>query len=100
MKSSTIKRASVAILASVAFLWTLALSASPQLHQRVHPDANQGEHTCAVTFVASGNYDHAPTALLIIAPVPLGEFDIPTLSPRWIQPIFLIAAVFEHAPPA
>jgi len=93
-------RASVAILASAAFLWALTLSASPQLHERVHPDANRAEHTCAATFVAAGNYDHTPTALLISAPVPLGEFDIPALSPRWIQPIFLVAAVFEHAPPA
>ena len=100
MKSSTITRASVAILASAAFLWTLTVSASPQLHERIHPDANQIEHTCAATFVASGNYDHAPTALLIRAPVPLGDFDIPALSPRWIQPIFLVASVFEHAPPA
>jgi hypothetical protein len=100
MKSSTITRASVAILASAAFLWTLTLSVSPQLHERVHPDANRVEHTCAVTFVASGSYDHTPLALLISAPVPLGDFDIPTLSPRWVQPIFLIAAVFEHAPPA
>src|SRR5256885_12474983 len=100
MKSRTMARASVAILASAAFLWTLTLSASPQLHQRVHPDANQVEHTCAVTFVASGNYDHAPVVLLIIAPVPLGAYDISALSPRWIQPVFLIASVFEHAPPA
>ena len=100
MKCSTLSRASVAILASAAFLWTLTLSASPQLHERIHPDANQVEHTCAATFVASGNYDHAPVALLIRAPVPLGQFDIPYLSPRWIQPVFLIAAVFEHAPPA
>ena len=100
MKSSTITRASVAILASAAFLWALTLSASPQLHERIHSDANRVEHSCAVTFISSGNYNHAPTALLIRAPVPLGAFDIPALSPRWIQPIFLVAAVFEHAPPA
>jgi len=101
MKSSTIFRASVAILASAAFLWTLALGASSQLHERIHPDAHQVEHTCAATFVASGNYHHSPAnALLIRAPVPLGEFDIPALSPRWIQPVFLVASVFEHAPPA
>ena len=99
MKSSTIGRASVAILASAAFLWTLALSASPQLHQRLHPDANRIEHTCAATFIASGNYDHIPIALLIRAPVPLGEFELSELTPRWIQPVFLIASVFEHAPP-
>jgi hypothetical protein len=100
MKSSTMTRASVAIFATAAFLWTLTLSVSPQLHERVHPDANRVEHTCAVTFVASGSYDHTPLALLISAPVPLGAFDIPALSPRWVQSIFLVAAVFEHAPPA
>jgi hypothetical protein len=99
MKSSTIARASVAIFAAAAFLWTLTLSVSPQLHERVHPDANRVEHTCAATFVASGSCDHTPLALLISAPVPLGEFDIPALSPRWTQSIFLVAAVFEHAPP-
>jgi hypothetical protein len=100
MKSSTMLRAYVAVLASAAFLWTLVLSASPQLHERIHPDANRADHTCAATFVASGNYDHAPVALLIRAPVPLGAYDIPALSPRWVQPIFLVASVFEHAPPA
>jgi hypothetical protein len=100
MKSSTITRASVAILASASFLWALTLSASPQLHERVHPDANRIEHTCAATFIASGNYDHAPVALLISAPVPLGDFEVPELSPRWVWPVFLVASVFEHAPPA
>lgn len=100
MKSSTSIRASVAILASASFLWALIVSASPQLHERIHSDAHQVEHNCAATLVASGNYHHSPVALLIRAPVPLGQFDIPTLSPRWIQPVYLIASVFEHAPPA
>ena len=100
MKSSTIPRASVAVFVSAAFLWTLILGVSPQLHERIHRDANQVEHSCAATFVASGQCHHSPSALLIAAPVPLGAFDIPALSPRWIQPVFLITAVFEHAPPA
>lgn len=101
MKSSTIVRASVAVVASAAFLWTLALSASPQLHERIHPDANQIEHTCAATFIASGNYHHAPAgALLIRAPVPINGFNVPELSPRFVWPVFLVASVFEHAPPA
>jgi hypothetical protein len=93
-------RASVAVLASAAFLWTLTLSVSPQLHERVHPDANRVEHSCAVTFVASGNYDHSLDALHLSAPVHLDEFRIPELTPLWVQPLFLIASVFEHAPPA
>jgi hypothetical protein len=100
MKSSTMTRASVAIFASAAFLWTLMLSVSPQLHERVHPDADRVEHTCAATFVASGNYNYTPSALLISAPVPTGEFEVPELTPRWLGPLFLIAFVFEHAPPA
>ena len=49
----------VAVFVFAAFLWALALSASPQLHQRVHKDANRAEHNCAVTMIASGSYDHA-----------------------------------------
>ena len=93
-------RASVSTLSVAAFLWALTLSASPQLHQRVHPDANQVEHTCAVTLIASGNCDHASTALLISVPVLLGEFEISELTLRWVQPVFLVAAVFERGPPA
>src|ERR1700688_4365977 len=39
MKGSTMQRTLVAASLSAAFLWTLALSASPQLHERFHPDA-------------------------------------------------------------
>jgi hypothetical protein len=100
MRNSTSLRACVAVVASAAFLWALTLSVSPQLHERVHKDANRVEHTCAVTFIASGNYNYTPAALLIIAPVLINEFNIPELTPRWVGPLFLIASVFEHAPPA
>ena len=99
MKSSTSWRASVAIIASAAFLWALTLSVSPQLHERIHSDANQAEHACAITFVAAGNVDHAPVALIIGTPVPL-DGKISELTPLWLQPLFLLASVFEHAPPA
>ena len=99
MKSSTATRAFVGALAAAAFLWTLALSASPQLHERIHSDANRADHSCAVTFVASGNVDHSPVTLLISSPVPLDE-RIPELTPIWARPLFLLASVFEHAPPA
>ena len=99
MKSST-ARAWIGLLGSAAFLWTLALSASPQLHERIHSNANQIDHYCAVTFVNSGTVNHSPVAVLISAPVPTDEFKIPELTPLWVGPLFLIASVFEHAPPA
>src|SRR5438876_2952500 len=94
-------RAFVAAFVSVAFLCALALSASPQLHQRVHKDANRAEHTCAVTMIASGNYDHVAHSPLVSAPAPAVQFSkIPALSPCWVQSPFLGARIFEHAPPA
>jgi hypothetical protein len=93
-------RAFVATFVSAAFLWTLALSVSPQLHERVHPDANSVEHTCAVTFITSGNYDHAAPAPLVSAPTSNAQFsEIPALISTWVQSPFLGASIFEHAPP-
>jgi len=46
-------RAFIAICVGAAFLWALALSASPQLHQRVHADAKRAEHGCVATMIAS-----------------------------------------------
>jgi hypothetical protein len=94
-------RALIAICLSAGFLWALALSASPQLHQRVHPDANRVEHNCAATMIASGSYNHAPHPPLVSAPVPLIHFSkISALTPQWVESPFLGACIFEHAPPA
>jgi hypothetical protein len=99
MRNST-ARAFVTVFALAGFLCALTLSASPQLHERLHPDANCGSHSCAVTLIASGNVDHSPTMSAIIAPAPIAEFIIPELNSQWVEPLFLLAAVFEHAPPA
>jgi len=94
-------RACIAVCISAAFLCALALSASPQLHQRIHPDANRVEHNCAVTMIASGNYDYGAHSPLVSAPVPAHQFsEIPALTPCWVQSPFLGACIFEHAPPA
>jgi hypothetical protein len=93
-------RAFVAVLASAAFLWTLVLSVSPQLHERIHPDANRIDHTCAVTFIATGNCNHSGPAPLLSAPALVVQSStIPTLTPQWVESPFLVASVFEHAPP-
>jgi hypothetical protein len=93
-------RAFITVFISAAFLWTLALTVSPQLHERIHPDANRVEHTCAVTFIASGSYHHSAHPQ-IAASVVVSEFPkIPALTPRWVESPFLGARIFEHAPPA
>ena len=93
-------RGSVAAAAAVAFLWAAALSVSPALHQRVHSDAKLVDHSCAVTFVRSGSYDHPATALPSVAPNLPKEFaTLPELVSSWVRSPFLGAAIFEHAPP-
>jgi hypothetical protein len=101
MNTSVAARASVATFVSAAFLWMLVLGVSPQLHSRVHPDANRVEHTCAVMFVTSGSYTYGPASLAINAPVPSSEFsEIPALNPVWVRSLFFAAHIFAHAPPA
>jgi hypothetical protein len=101
MRSSRSGRAVVATFLCLAFLWTLALSASPQLHQRVHRDANRSDHICAVTMVASGNYDHSLAVPLVGVPALVDQSSSnPALTTQWVGSLFLLAHVFEHAPPA
>jgi hypothetical protein len=100
-RSNNCRRALIAILVSAGFLWALALSASPQLHQRVHKDAGRVEHNCAVTMIGSGSYDHAANVPLVSAPATVIHFSkIPALTPCWVESPFLGACIFEHAPPA
>jgi hypothetical protein len=94
-------RAFIAICLSAGFLWALALGASPQLHHRVHKDANRVEHSCAATMIASGSYDYSAHVPLVSAPAPAVHFSkIPALTPQWVESPFLSASIFEHAPPA
>jgi len=94
-------RTVVAALLSAVFVCVLALSVSPQFHQRVHGDANRAEHICAVTLIASGSYEHAAHPPLIGSPAPAVLFSrILAFAPPWVESPFLNASVFEHAPPA
>jgi hypothetical protein len=94
-------RAFVAVCVFAALLWAFALSASPQLHQRLHKDAGRVEHNCAVTMIASGSYDHATHPPLVSPPVQASQSsEIPALTPCWVKSPFLSARIFEHAPPA
>ncbi len=90
----------VAALLGLAFAWTLLLSVSPRLHERIHRDANRIEHSCAVTFVASGTYEHSAPPPVIPRTVAITFARVTDLNPTWVLSAFLGASVFEHAPPA
>lgn len=100
-RSANFSRSLIALSVSAAFLWTLALGALPQLHERIHSDANQSNHECAITLVAAGNYHHAATGPLTAVPALAIQFsDLATLNSAWVPSLFLGARIFEHAPPA
>jgi hypothetical protein len=89
----------VAAGAIAAFLFTLVLSAAPQLHERIHHPTG-ATHECAVTLLSSGNCTHTPSDAITIAPPPprrAALFSAPgsqLLAPR------LEFLLLEHAPPA
>jgi len=100
-RSHNCGRALVAASISAVFLWTLALSVSPQLHARIHTDANRAEHSCAVTLIGTGSYDHAAHPPLVGESQFTACFSkIEALSSTWVRPLFLSAHIFAHAPPA
>jgi hypothetical protein len=83
------------------FLFALFLSLAPQVHQRIHSDANQSQHECAITLLASGSYDHAVAAPAFDPSIAGSQFtQLPTLNSTWVGSLFLSASIFEHAPPA
>jgi hypothetical protein len=82
-----------------SFFFALVLGSSPELHARVHHDANQPGHTCAVTLIASGSVDHAPVAPVIMATADLEFAKAPALAPVWVESSFRNSHIFAHAPP-
>ncbi|HSV63764.1 MAG TPA: hypothetical protein VLH83_10510 [Chthoniobacterales bacterium] len=96
----SVLRRLVASSTCAAFLSALALSALPQWHELIHPDAKAPSHECAVTLIGSGNYQQATPAPFLAAPAPALQFRfVPALRPVWVGAPFLGAHIFEHAPP-
>jgi hypothetical protein len=100
-RSQTCTRVLVAAVLFAAFSWTLLVSFSPQSHARIHADANQADHVCAVTLIASGSYEHGAQPPVISPPRLDVRITASTeLTSTWVKPLFLNAHIFAHAPPA
>jgi hypothetical protein len=94
-------RARSLIAATVAGCVLVAgwMVASPDLHERLHKDADHADHECLVTLISSGGMDQALTApIILLPPVVIGTIVRP-LHPQWVQPLFLDAGVLVHGPP-
>ncbi len=92
-------RAIVAAGCIGAVLFALVLSAIPQLHEQLHAASSTANHECAVTLLASGNYQHTPTASISLAPpAPPTAFAHPFRSFQLVT-AHLEFSLLEHAPP-
>jgi hypothetical protein len=84
---------------AAAIVLMVGLSAAPNLHERLHPTAGS-LHECAVTLIAFGSCHHGAAAPLLIAPTTtLLLSKVAVLCLPWVESRFLVARVFEHAPP-
>jgi hypothetical protein len=98
-RKRTAFRALVAAGCIAAVLFALILSAIPRLHEQIHDASSAPNHECAVTQLASGNYQLTPTPAISLAP------PAPPTSFAHALPDFLFVSahlefsLLEHAPP-
>ncbi|HKP01789.1 MAG TPA: hypothetical protein VJU77_00375 [Chthoniobacterales bacterium] len=93
-------RAIVAAGCLGAFLFAVALSAIPQLHEQIHSTTNSPNHECAVTLLSSGNFQHTPVATISLAP-PARPQALAYISRSFcLVTAHLEFSLLEHAPPA
>lgn len=82
-----------------ALLAASLLSAAPQLHERLHGDADATSHICAVTMIAAGHCKHT-TLPPVVAPLQRLRLlaVLPAIAAMPAR-ISLPRSILEHAPP-
>ena len=92
---------SIAIVAGAfvgLFLFSLMLSALPQLHERIHQTSSN--HECAITLLTSGNYQHTPLTVISLAPPTSPKIFVHAVASFALVSAHLEFSLLEHAPPA
>jgi hypothetical protein len=93
-------RAAIAAGALAAFVFALVLSATPQLHEQFHGATGGANHECAVTLLASGNFQHTPIATIALAPPAPPKVFVQARPTFQLVSAHLEFSLLEHAPPA
>ena len=90
-----------ALATLLALFWALTLAASPGLHERVHPNADQEGHDCGATLFLSGAAGPVLAAVAFtLAPPCLPLVRLTALTPSVVWAVHPAdRAVLEHAPP-
>ncbi len=81
------------------FVLALALAALPELHERIHHDADQEDHQCLATTIGNGGCENAPAPPAVTAFLPVLLEIAPKDCACVVEALFLSCSVLEHAPP-
>ena len=93
-----LQRVLVAILLA-HLLAVMAMAASPALHEWVHGDAKDSGHDCAVVVFIAGGAEAAVVVVFVVA-VLVASGSPAVLRGEWVEGIFRVLRILEHAPPA
>jgi hypothetical protein len=99
-REGAVFRAAIAAGSLAAFLFALVLSATPQLHEQFHGATGGANHECAVTLLASGNFQHTPLAAIALAPPAPPKLFVQAGTTFQLVSAHLEFSLLEHAPPA
>ncbi len=91
------RRAGAGLLLAL-FLMILGAAVSPQLHKWLHHDADQKEHSCAVTWLLMGGSSTPPCAA-VAEWIPLRIFIPANIEPARAPVFYISCFVPDHAPP-
>ena len=82
------------------FLMLLGMAFVPHLHQMVHSDAEDADHSCAVTVILAGGNEPPPSPRIFAVFVPALIFHLQDSVAARPESFFLSCHVPDHAPPA
>jgi hypothetical protein len=82
-----------------ALVLVITASTWNPLHEWLHPDADEGDHHCAITLFAVGACTDAPPPMVAPAPYLLPVLDDVAIGWPRIVSSFRFSGILEHAPP-
>jgi hypothetical protein len=99
LRSIPIRLSAIGVLVPT-LLFAFYLSVAPQVHERIHPRADNVAHECAVTMFASGNCEHFAGGQPLVEAQSLSSADVPALQRLSIFTAPVESSILEHAPPS
>jgi len=89
----------LAALVLDGFTLALAMEVSPELHQKIHHDADDGDHECLATQMQHSGLEGVLVACVPVAVDQVWSEISWTGRPIRVASFFLGCSIYEHGPP-